>query len=90
MTNTITMVGGAARPCSGVDLMNPCHLRGGRPCTCSFQCRHQSDLIDLIKKCRNKFSYVDLYVHQIRACLPATMVAKTAPLVVGGGHYDTN
>ena len=36
-------------------------------------------------KCRNKFSYVDLYVHQIWALPPATMVAKTAPLVVSGG-----
>ena len=32
--------GGAARPSSGVDLINPCRLRGGRPCTCSFLCRH--------------------------------------------------
>ena len=31
--------GEAARPSSGVDLMNPCRLRGGRPCACSFQCR---------------------------------------------------
>ena len=36
-------------------------------------------------KCRNKFSYVDLYVHQIWALPPATMVAETAPLVVSGG-----
>jgi hypothetical protein len=30
---------GAARPSSGVDLMNPCRLRGGRPCACLFRCR---------------------------------------------------
>jgi hypothetical protein len=24
----------ATHPSSGVDLMNPCRLRGGRPCTC--------------------------------------------------------
>ena len=35
--------GGAARPSSGVDLMNPCRLRGGRPCACLFLRRHQSD-----------------------------------------------
>ena len=39
---------GAARPSSGMDLMNPCRLRGGRPCTCLFQGRRWSDLIDLI------------------------------------------
>ena len=27
---------GAARPSSGVDFMNPCRLRGGQPCACSF------------------------------------------------------
>jgi hypothetical protein len=31
--------GKAARPSSGVDLMNPCRLRGERPCACSFQGR---------------------------------------------------
>jgi hypothetical protein len=31
-----------------LDLMNPCRLRGGRPCACLFQGRHQSDLIDSI------------------------------------------
>jgi len=36
--------GGAARPSSGVDLMNPCRLRGGRPCACLSQCRRRSDL----------------------------------------------
>jgi len=25
---------GAACPSSGVDMMNPCHLRGGQPCAC--------------------------------------------------------
>jgi hypothetical protein len=35
--------GGAARPSSGVDLINPCRLRGGRPCACSLRCRRQSD-----------------------------------------------
>ena len=39
---------GAARPSSGVDLMNPCRLRGGRPCACSSRCRRRSDLIDSI------------------------------------------
>jgi hypothetical protein len=35
--------------------------------------------------------YFDLYdINRIRACLPATMVAETAPLVVGGGQYDKN
>ncbi len=41
--------GGAANPSGGVDLMNPHRLRGGRPCACSFQGLHQSELIDLIK-----------------------------------------
>ncbi len=41
--------GEAARPSSGVDLMNPCRLNGGRPCACFFQCRCRSDLIDSIK-----------------------------------------
>jgi hypothetical protein len=27
-------------------LMNPCRLRGGRPCACSYRCRRRSDLID--------------------------------------------
>jgi hypothetical protein len=40
--------GGAARPSSGVDLMNPRRPRGGRPYACSFQCRRRSDLIDSI------------------------------------------
>jgi hypothetical protein len=31
--------GEATCPSSGVDLMSPCRLRGGRPCTCSFLCR---------------------------------------------------
>jgi len=31
--------GVAAHPSSGMDLMNPCHLRGGRHCACSFRCR---------------------------------------------------
>ena len=35
--------GGAARPSSGMDLMNPCRLRGGRPCACSFLCRRRSN-----------------------------------------------
>jgi hypothetical protein len=35
--------GGAARPSSGMDLMNPCHLRGGRPCTCSILCGRRSN-----------------------------------------------
>ena len=29
--------GGAAHPSSGMDLINPCRLRGGRPCASSFQ-----------------------------------------------------
>jgi len=45
--------GGAARPSSGVDLMKPRRLRGGRPCACSFRCRRRSDLIDSINSCRN-------------------------------------
>jgi hypothetical protein len=40
--------GDAACPSSGVDLMNPCRLRGGRPCACSFQVCRRSDLIDSI------------------------------------------
>ena len=40
--------GEATHPSNDVDLMNPCRLRGGRPCTCLFQCRHRSDLIDSI------------------------------------------
>jgi hypothetical protein len=36
--------GWAARPSSGVDLMNPCCLRCGRPCAYSFRCRLRSDL----------------------------------------------
>jgi len=40
--------GEAARPSSGVNLMNPRCLRGGRPYTCLFQCRRQSDFIDSI------------------------------------------
>jgi len=46
-TNTITMVvdgGGAARPSSGVDLMNPCRPSSGRPSAFFFQYRCQSDL----------------------------------------------
>ncbi len=39
---------GAAHPSSGVNLMNPCRLRGGRHCACLFQGRRQSDLIDSI------------------------------------------
>jgi len=39
---------GAARPSSGVNLMNPCLPRGGRPSTYFFQCRCWSDLIDSI------------------------------------------
>ena len=35
--------GGATHPSSGMDLMNPCRLRGGRHCTCLFLCRHWSD-----------------------------------------------
>ena len=46
LTNMITMVVKPLAPSSGVDLMNPCRLRGGWPCACLFQCRHQSDLID--------------------------------------------
>jgi hypothetical protein len=34
--------------------------------------------------------YVDLYVNQIWACPTATMVAKTASLVVEGNQYGTN
>ena len=70
--------GGAARTSSGVDLMNPCHLRGGRPCACFSRCRCRSDLKDLI--------YVDLYDNRILARLPATMVAKTASLVISSGQ----
>jgi len=40
--------GGVARPSSGVDLMNPCRPRGGRPSANFLQCRCQSDLIDSI------------------------------------------
>ena len=40
--------GGAARPSSGVDLMNPCRWRGGRPSPYFFRCCHRSDLIDSI------------------------------------------
>jgi hypothetical protein len=29
-------------------LMNPCRLRGGRPCAYLYRCRRQSDLIDSI------------------------------------------
>ncbi len=36
--------GGAARPSSGVDLMNPCHWWGGRPSAYFFRCCHRSDL----------------------------------------------
>jgi len=39
---------GAARPSSGMYSMNPCRLRGGRPCACLFQGRRQSDLTDSI------------------------------------------
>ena len=28
----------AAHPSSGMDLMNPCCLRGGWPCACLFRC----------------------------------------------------
>jgi len=41
---------GVACPSSGTDLMNPCHLRGGRPCACLFQGRRRSDFIDSINK----------------------------------------
>ena len=46
--------GGAARPSSGMDLMNPCpcRLRGGRPCACSFLCCRRSDSIDSIYSSR--------------------------------------
>jgi hypothetical protein len=40
--------GGAACPSSGVDLMNPCRLSGGRPCECLLQGRRRSNLIDSI------------------------------------------
>ena len=39
---------GAARPSSGMNLMNPCLPRGGRLSTYLFQCRCRSDLIDSI------------------------------------------
>ena len=38
--------GGAANPSSGVDLINPHHPRGGRPCTCLLRCHPWSDVID--------------------------------------------
>ena len=79
--------GGAARPSSGVDLMNPRRPRGGCPCACSFRCRRQSNLIDLIKLMYkiNKIMFTSMF-NRIRARPPATMVAKTASLVVGGGQ----
>ena len=40
--------GEAACPSSGVNLMNPRCLRGGRPCACLFQCRRQRNLKDSI------------------------------------------
>jgi hypothetical protein len=40
--------GGVARPSSGVDLINPCRPRGGRPSAYFFQCCCPSDLIDSI------------------------------------------
>jgi len=40
--------GGATRPSSGVDLMNPCRLRGGQPCAWSFRYLRRSDSIYLI------------------------------------------
>jgi hypothetical protein len=40
--------GGAANLSGSLDLMNPRHLRGGRPYACSFQGHSQSDLIDSI------------------------------------------
>ena len=49
--------GEAARPSSGVDLMNPCRLRGGR----SFQCRRWSNLIDSIIK-------VEIYLFLLTSC----------------------
>jgi hypothetical protein len=33
--------GGATNPSGGVDLMNPCPPRGGRPCTYFFQGPYQ-------------------------------------------------
>ena len=31
--------GEATHPSSGMDLMFPCRLKGGRPCACLFHCR---------------------------------------------------
>ncbi len=75
---------GAARPSSGVDLMIPCRPRGGRPCACSFQGRCRRILFDLLNQCRNQYIFINLMFNWIRACPPATMVAKTASIVVGG------
>jgi hypothetical protein len=78
--------GEAARPSSGVDLMNPCRLRGGRPCACLFQCRRWSNLIDSINQSRNLFISIDLLLYWNRARPPATMVAETASIAVSGGQ----
>ena len=45
--------GGAARPSSGVDLMNPCRERGERPSAYLFRCRRRSDLMDSINSSRD-------------------------------------
>ncbi len=78
---------GTPCPSSGVDdSMNPRRASGRWPCSCLFQGCCQRVLVESINYCRNQYIFINLMFNWIRAHPPATMVAKTASIIVGSSQ----
>ena len=87
---TIKMKSFAPPVSSDVDSMNQCRLSGRRPCAYIIRGHQQRILLDSLNWCRYYLIYISLCVFLNWVCPPATMVAKTAPIVTNGSPCNTN